>query len=55
MVSGAEPCTLRNAVIRRTAIDRTYSSPIMKESPAFTDGTKPNEPTSTAAASLEGW
>ena len=30
----------------------TYGSPMTKESPAFTDGTRPNEPTSAAAASL---
>lgn len=33
--------------------EETYGSPITKESPAFTDGTRPNEPTSAAAASLE--
>lgn len=31
----------------------TYGSPMTKESPALMDGTRPREPTSAAAASLE--
>lgn len=31
----------------------TYGSPMTKLSPAFTDGTRPSEPTNAAAASLE--
>ena len=33
---------------------KTYGSPMTKESPALTEGTRPNEPTSAAAASLVG-
>jgi hypothetical protein len=32
--------------------NRTHGSPMTNVSPAFTDGTKPSEPTSAAAASL---
>lgn len=54
-ISGAEPCTLfkfnqtsSKLIVRKV----TYGSPITNESPALTDGTRPSEPTSAAAASL---
>lgn len=55
-MSGAEPCTLRSPRSQNKNRDhkrKAHGSPIMKVSPALTEGTKPREPTRAAAASLE--
>lgn len=54
-ISGAEPWTLKDVSkggIRDLAGMIAYGSPITKSSPAFTEGTKPSEPTRAAAPSL---
>lgn len=53
-MSGAEPWTLQMvcSMPKNTGADQTYGSPMTKLSPAFTEGTRPKEPTSAAAASL---
>ena len=56
-ISGAEPWTLfvfNQNYSKLVGEERTYGSPITNESPALTDGTRPSEPTSAAAASLKG-
>ncbi|KAG8744909.1 hypothetical protein FRC10_009279 [Ceratobasidium sp. 414] len=45
---------LSGGVVAQVAETETYGSPITNESPAFTDGTRPREPTRAAAASLNG-
>jgi len=55
-MSGAEPCTLGiwSVVKNESSVrEKTYGSPMTKVSPAFTEGTKPSDPTNAAAASLE--
>lgn len=59
-MSGAEPWTLGKIESEMGGrkygegdmSKRAHGSPMTKLSPAFTEGTKPSEPTSAAAASL---